>query len=131
VRYTAYYAIRGRPALRQLLHEKGFEHADALTEPVLWSNEQGGRTAAMPEDFAAAVKRLYVAWARYVVLGPDETRRIFGDLPVSETVFDRWWHAEQFDGLDSSTADILTDLQTVQGLDLRELLGPYSVLERQ
>lgn len=121
--YTASYIIRGNQALEERLRALACKDHDHLLEPQLWTNPQGGRTVWGPEDYLSAVKRLFVAHVRFVVLTQPDVERIFGDLPVHETSFDRWWFVEAFQGADECTADVIEELRQAGHADSLEIVG--------
>jgi len=111
MRYTASYIIRGKPELETRIRERQLDRLDYVVGPFLWTNEQGGRTAYDTDDYTAAVKRLFVAHLKHVALQPQDVDELFGDLPIGDAAFDRWWTTEVFQGIDESAPDVVEQLR--------------------
>jgi hypothetical protein len=122
MRYTAYYIIRSRPELVARLTGTQYADLETLVGPLLWTNEQGGRTAFTKQDHILAVKRLYVEYIRNVVPGPEAA--IVGDLLACEGPFDKWWTLEVFDGYHNTVADAAREVEEVIGSDALAAISP-------
>src|SRR5262245_21629268 len=104
--YTAFYIIRSKPALRGKLQKTDYADLELVIGPLLWTNEQGGRTCFTEEDYIVAVKQLYVTYVKNIILRPGESGVFFGDLvdAAGDALFDEWWTLEVFQGFDSTIA---------------------------
>lgn len=86
--YYAYYLIRPRAALLENSDLEP-EFRELLSEPVIFRNPQGGRTAWMDSDYKLLVKLFFLA----------ELRRQYSDSflcasPHSSDFFDKYWLLE-------------------------------------
>ncbi len=124
MRYTAIYVVRGNALLESKLRDLGLERADFLLEPHVWTNEQGGRSIYAFDDYVSAIKRLFVAHVKLVVLEPSDAVAVFGDLAVSEHIFDRWWSIEAFQGVNTTGAEAIDDLRRLGHVAVLESVGP-------
>lgn len=94
MRYTAYYLIEPKPSLGDHLRANADPLlADAILEPELMANEQGGRSLWGPTEYRLKVKLLWLAHIReYEPFSADaDALRIFGTAALSESAFDVWW----------------------------------------
>jgi hypothetical protein len=94
VRYTAYYLIEPKPVLVDRLRaEVDDVFADAMLEPELLANEQGGRSLWGPIEYHLKMKLLWLARFReYEPFASDDVvRRILGTAELSEAAFDAGW----------------------------------------
>jgi hypothetical protein len=48
---------------------------------------------------------------KLVVLEPSDAVAVFGDLAVSEHIFDRWWSIEAFQGVSATGAEAIGELR--------------------
>jgi hypothetical protein len=94
MRHIVHYLIEPRPDAASRLRGQGDpDLADILLEPVLISNEEGGRSAWQPEDHALQVKLLYLSRIREYLpfASDDDARKWLGSDHVSGAAFDQWW----------------------------------------
>lgn len=123
MRYTAYYVIRNRESLRKRI-PKVPDLSEFLSEPVLWTKEQGGRDSWTSEDHMKAVKYLFLAYMKNA-LSDKITERIFGNFSISTEFFDSWWDLELFDGFDETVEDVAEELRHSEALkDLAHVKNP-------
>jgi hypothetical protein len=113
VEIVACYIIRGKPELKKALEGTEYADVELIAGPQLWTNSEGGRTVHTKEDYIPAVKRLFVAYVKHVILQPGDGEALFGHFDVEETTFDKWWNLEVFHGFDNSTADVARELEQV------------------
>ncbi len=109
MRYTAFYIIRPRERLLQKLSEETSSILE-LSEPVLWTNEQGGRSVWSKNDYVQALKYLFVANVKNL-LPKHLIQNVFGDLPITVMSFDAWWRMECFDGFDETFENAIEELR--------------------
>jgi hypothetical protein len=116
MRHIKYYLIEPRPEAVTRFRDRGDpDLADILLEPVLISNEEGGRSAWEPGDHALRVKLLYLATIReYPPFASDENvRKWLGSGHVSGGVFDQWWTVRTpvLEGSDRELLDFLKPMK--------------------
>jgi hypothetical protein len=110
MRYEAFYVIRPAAALKEYLQQADPDVATFLSRPLLWTKKEGGVTAWTDEEYLAQSKLLFLLnlWSDYVIgAGEDESLKtaleeILDAPPFNESLFDRWWSIERFDGVDES-----------------------------
>ncbi len=121
MKYTAFYIIRPK----KVLINRIIGWADFLSEPVLWTKEQGGRSAWALEDHMKAVKYFFLVYIKNSVLNNEIEKKIFGSFSISIDFFDSWWELELFDGFDETVEDIVDELRSSGALkDLSHVENP-------
>lgn len=124
MKYTAFYIIRPK----KVLINRIMAWADSpifLSEPVLWTKEQGGRSAWALEDHVKAVKYFFLAYIKNSLLTNEIEKKLFGGFSVSTDFFDSWWELELFDGFDETVEDIVDELRSSGALkDLSHVENP-------
>ncbi|MGH9844021.1 MAG: hypothetical protein ACREEM_35250, partial [Blastocatellia bacterium] len=99
MQYESFYFIRPTQALKDRLKKTDPDLEEFMSQPLMWSKKEGGRTAWTEEDYIAQVKLLFLLdlWSEYVVhVGEDPSLKllleeIIGRPPFNEELFDRWW----------------------------------------
>lgn len=118
----AYYVIRGTVRLSTLLAKLGREDLAMLLGPYLWASRADQAAGLRRHEQTARVKKLFLARVTRLALDSREAAALFEEITLRESVFDRWWTIETFDGIDAWAADVLTELRERAGIP--EYLGP-------
>lgn len=114
MKYESFYFIRPAQALKDRLRQVDPDIADLMSEPHLWTKQEGGITVSTENDYIAEVKLMYLLnlWSEYVLnVGEDKSLKLFleeimGHPPFNKELFDRWWTVERFEGFDESFEEI-------------------------
>lgn len=122
MRYEAFYVIRPAAALQEYLQQADPDMAAFLDRPLLWTKKEGGITVWTDEESLAQSKLLFLLnlWSEYVIgAGADESlKTLLEELleapPFDETLFDRWWTIDRFDGIDGSFEEAESHLNLEQ-----------------
>jgi hypothetical protein len=109
MQYIAYYLIRPSKLFCEKLKQLDSDIAELLSEPILWSKKEGGRTVWNESDFITQVKLAFLINLLSTYRGGEiETliNSLLGKPPFRSDVFDKWWEIERFSGIDDSFEDI-------------------------
>ena len=107
MRVEAHYVIRPNTQLLQKSAEWSQESGELLRRPVVWTKEEGGRTAWTPQEWTAQVKLLFLLWLKHNFADNGTTpvsetvHSLLGEPPFNLATFDKWWTVERFTGLES------------------------------
>src|SRR5215831_16614919 len=107
MRVETHYVIRPNPQLLEKSVEWSPASGDLLRRAVMWSKEEGGRTAWMPHEYIAQVKLLFLLWLKYnfadngIADAAEIVHSLLGEPPFNLSTFDRWWTVERFAGNES------------------------------
>lgn len=86
-----YFLIAATDELRTRLAGTAPEVAELLTVTRLWSSAHAVRSNWSVASRTVAVKVLFLANILQEYLPDDECRNIFGSLPITKEIFDKWW----------------------------------------
>jgi hypothetical protein len=109
MQYIAYYLIRPSKLLCEKLKQLDSDIAELLSEPILWSKKEGGRTVWNESDFITQVKLAFLVNLLSTYRGGEIEiliDNLLGKPPFRSDVFDKWWEVERFSGVDDSFEDI-------------------------
>jgi hypothetical protein len=109
MQYIAYYLIRPSKLLCKKLKQLDPDIVELLSEPILWSKKEGGRTVWNESDFITQVKLAFLVNLLSTYRGGEIEiliDNLLGKPLFSSDVFDEWWEVERFSGVDDSFEDI-------------------------
>jgi hypothetical protein len=105
----AYYLIHPSKLLCEKLKQYGSDIAELLSEPILESKKEGGRTFWNESDFITQVKLTFLVNLLSTYRGREIEALInslLGKPPFRNNIFDKWWEVERFSGIDDSFENI-------------------------
>jgi len=107
LRVEVHYVIRPNTQLLVKSAEWSQESGELLRRAVMWTKEEGGRTAWTPQEYTAQVKLLFLLWLKHnfgdhgIADISEIVYSLLGEPPLSLSTFDKWWIVERFTGQES------------------------------
>lgn len=108
-----------------------------LTDPQVWIRTETTGDRSQPEERAAYVKLLFLAWLHQQILASlserpkepfdERLEQMLGPEPFTPSAFDEWWGLERFD----ETSDVENVEHLIAVESLRKVAAPESVFVRK
>ena len=96
----AIYVIEPKPELVMLLRDKtNADFAGFMSDRTCFHSDEGGRTAWDATDYELRMKLVFLCTLldHSPLSEPESFRTVFGNTPLSEALFDRWWTIERLE----------------------------------